>query len=371
MAFFDDRSWEQVAVVTGKSYASRPQAMVAMCGAPARARATCPGVLLLNDGLMDDGVHRDVGPGMTTADRHTWCEKNLPALLAGILTPALEKEVRSHADQCATCEALATALRESIDARVDRVDGHIPAGVLGRWGAFRGELRGLERALVRHHLARCTACRKDLEQLGQAPVLEVIPELELGFDLDLEKVAPKRAPTPAAPARSRPARGIPQLSGWEWLSGLDAFIAPALQLHVTRGEAVANTLEIDREARAVALRLPLPPDAEPHAPIRVEAGLPRRTSHPPPELRLEGSRPASARSILANHGEPLATGVYRLRIESEVAGAFALETTFMLKRSSGDCKKRRSRGFGSQTSCLRRRSSIGFTTVNALPWRWQ
>ncbi len=284
---------------------------------------------------MDDGVHRDVGPGMTTADRHTWCEKNLPALFAGILTPALEKEVRSHADQCATCGALATALRESIDARVDRVDGHIPAGVLGRWGTFRGELRGLERALVRHHLARCTACRKDLEQLGQAPVLEVIPELELGFDLDLEKVAPKRAPTPAAPARSRPARGIPQLSGWEWLSGLDAFIAPALQLHVTRGEAVANTLEIDREARAVALRLPLPPDAEPHAPIRVEVVSPAGQVILRQSCALKDLAPPQL-LILANHGEPLATGVYRVRIESEVAGAFALETTFMLKRSSGD-----------------------------------
>ena len=47
---------------------------------------------------------------------------------------------------------------EGIDARVDRVDGHIPAGVLGRWETFQGELRGLERALVRHHLARCTDC---------------------------------------------------------------------------------------------------------------------------------------------------------------------------------------------------------------------
>lgn len=266
---------------------------------------------------------------MTAANLHAWCVEHLPAHLAGLLDESEEERFRAHFADCEDCRRSAEALQEAIDQRVERVDGHVPPALIGRWSSFRTELRGLERALVRQHLHSCDDCRADLEALGHEPVLEVMPELELGFDLG---PTPERAQERAAPRR---AHLPPAERDWGWLGsdGLSALLAPALMLRVTRGDAAANTVEIDPQTRAVALRLPLPPEVSPEAEVHVEVDSPAGAPLLRERCRLKDLAPPHL-LILANRGQPLSPGTYRMRIASAEPGGFTLETSFDLRAES-------------------------------------
>ena len=125
-------------------------------------------------------------------DPHAQARARIIRAQAGLLSDDEELQLRAHLDTCAECAALASS-----DADAGAEPGkHLPASLLAEWPRARAALRGLERALVRRHLGRCSECRQDLELLGYAPELAIVPELESD--------ALDRAAEPAAIAVSRP-----------------------------------------------------------------------------------------------------------------------------------------------------------------------
>jgi hypothetical protein len=101
-------------------------------------------------------------------------------------------------------------------------------------------------------------------------------------------------------------------------------------LRVTRGVSSANVLDIDPETRAVALKLPLPPDVAPDTIVQVAVSSPAGAVLLNERCRARDLAPPHL-LILANRGLPLVPGSYRMRIEGEGPGAFALETRFDLR----------------------------------------
>jgi hypothetical protein len=264
--------------------------------------------------------------------------ERLPAHLSGLLNASEEKRFSAHVEGCRDCQEGVRDFQEAIAREVERTDGHLPAALVGRWPRFRAELRGLERALVRRHLAECDECRADLLALGYEPTLAVVPELEMASELEPrpEIVAPDAArakhPTarrPAHPAESR----LDQT--WAWLGGeaLQALLAPALQLRVVRGSGAANTLEIDDQTRAVALKMPLPPEIVPEVVVHVQVDSPTGKTILYENCRVRDLAPPHF-LILANRGAPLPLGTYRLHMRSEDPAGFAVETLFNLTARS-------------------------------------
>lgn len=275
---------------------------------------------------------------MAVNDPHTWCIEHFPAHLASLLDPSDEQRIRTHLATCEPCRGAAEHFQIAIDQRIERPDGHIPAAVLGRWHRYSAELRGLERALVRQHLEQCEDCRDDLDVLGYEPVLALVPELELGFDLPpATETAPEAPATSARPARQPRARATSaadRARSWFGDDSLRAIFAPALMLRVTRGDSSVNALEIDAETRAVALRVPLPLEIAPNAIVQVEVRSPESEILMRERCRVKDLAPPRL-LILANRGQPLVPGAYRMRIASEEPGEFSpIEVLFDLKATS-------------------------------------
>src|SRR5262245_39756034 len=127
-------------------------------------------------------------------DPHAQARAQIVRAQAGLLSEDEELELRAHLDTCAECAALASS---HADAGAEP-GKHLPASLIAEWPRARTALRGLERALVRRHLERCFECRQDLELLGHAPELTIVPELE--------SAALDRAAEPAAMAVDGPSR---------------------------------------------------------------------------------------------------------------------------------------------------------------------
>ncbi len=124
-------------------------------------------------------------------DEHRWARVRLAAFASGLLDGSDEERLCRHAGECAECRA---DVDDSMPGAPDPGRGHIPAGIVASWDRARLRLRGLERTLVRRHLERCDECRQDLEALGFAPMLDVVPELE---SVPMEGVLPiATGPTP-------------------------------------------------------------------------------------------------------------------------------------------------------------------------------
>lgn len=144
-----------------------------------------------------------VGP-----EEHHWFRVRLDAHAFGLLDDAEESRFQVHAASCAECgDALKSYAANAQRPAPSQV--HIPAGILARWDRARKRLRGLQRRMVREHLASCAECRQDLEAVGFRPVLEAEPELEP--DADLASPVPAVAPSGHT---IRIVRGRPSWAAW-------------------------------------------------------------------------------------------------------------------------------------------------------------
>ena len=149
-------------------------------------------------------------------DPHAWCRGALPFLQSGLLSESEEARLRAHLRDCERCRSELEGLMETPDPAAAE---HIPAGIVASWNDARQSLRGLTRALVRHHLERCAQCRQDLEALGFEPILPVVPDLEPSDATD-EIGAGTDSPSPSPPAEVHPIRIVTARSrGAAWLLG--------------------------------------------------------------------------------------------------------------------------------------------------------
>jgi hypothetical protein len=154
-----------------------------------------------------------------------------------------------------------------------RAAEHIPSELIARWDQTQTSLRGLARLLTRRHLESCIECRQDLEVLGFAPVLRVVPELEPPPEILASltpAVAAGPAPTePAHPVRIRMVspRRTGWLVGWAAASTIAAtalFLArgtapppaPAPEPRPTANPSSAMTIRLDVLSEAVTLHAP-------------------------------------------------------------------------------------------------------------------
>lgn len=128
-------------------------------------------------------------------DPHRWTRARVAAWHAGLLSETDAERFARHLEECAACRDVTDAW-----AHADEDPGtHLSPAVIAAWPRARRSLRGLERALVRRHLERCSECRQDLEMLGHPGALEWAPELE---STELPSGAPARAPGPATESGS-------------------------------------------------------------------------------------------------------------------------------------------------------------------------
>lgn len=126
---------------------------------------------------------------MEANDRHGWARARLTAWRAGLLSETDAAALARHLEDCEACRRFA----EAFDTAGGEAGAHVAASLVADWPRASASLRGLERALVRHHLERCAECRQDLEALGHAPKLEWVEALETWADLSkvaAEGVAP-------------------------------------------------------------------------------------------------------------------------------------------------------------------------------------
>jgi len=114
----------------------------------------------------------------TEIDRHGWFRRRLPVYLAGLMPEDEEQRFLEHRDGCEPCRRAFDEFTASDELAPTGDGSHIPAAMLAQWPEASRELVGLERAMVRSHLERCAACRRDLELIGQTPELKVVPGLE-------------------------------------------------------------------------------------------------------------------------------------------------------------------------------------------------
>jgi len=124
---------------------------------------------------------------MDERDTHLWVRRRLLAWRAGMLDGAEAGRIEAHLADCAECRATADALAP---ASAGDAGTHLAASLVAAWPRAQQSLRGLERALVRHHLERCAECRQDLESLGYEPRLELVPALEAAEPVTASAPAP-------------------------------------------------------------------------------------------------------------------------------------------------------------------------------------
>jgi len=286
-------------------------------------------------------------------DQHAWVRGRLAALRAGLLETGEEERLQAHLRRCERCREDYEAFSPDEEDMHEAAAGHIPPVILGRWNLARRTLVGSERALVRRHLEECEECRQDVAFLGHEPVLETVPELESGLapwaDGAAEETAAEGGSQPAKPARTgteaapvgpaaRRRRAAQGHEGWRQaaLAGWEAFLVPAIQFGVARGgEVVAASATIGEETSAVALPLDVPARVPPEAHVVVEIDSPG--NQPILRQRCQARDLAPPRFIvLMNRGQPLAPGVYRLRIRGDEPSVHdvIVEQSFELRLSA-------------------------------------
>jgi hypothetical protein len=173
----------------------------------------------------------------------------MEAFAAGLLDEVEEARFRKHLTECAECEKQWRIRTEAQDPDVAD-GGHIPSAVIARWDRAVKTLRGLERAMVRQHLQRCSQCRQDLEVLGFEPTIEVVPELEMQTEIRPETSAHFPQEPSLDEAAASPLEGVikiiqqPRRSGrqgwWSWAFAGWAVVATAAAILLVVGrETVA------------------------------------------------------------------------------------------------------------------------------------
>lgn len=111
----------------------------------------------------------------------------------GLLDEENVTRLESHLAGCDECRRTLAALNsEASPAPADSI--HLPPSVVANWEESIAQFRGVERAMVREHLAECAECRNVLEVLGLEAALPVIPELEGADPAWLEARVPGSLP---------------------------------------------------------------------------------------------------------------------------------------------------------------------------------
>src|SRR5262252_7834057 len=159
---------------------------------------------------------------MTPDDLHHWVRHRLAAWRASVLDDAEAARVDAHLATCAECRAIADAYAT---LPAGEAGTHVPASLIAGWPRAQQTLRGLERALVRRHLERCSECRQDLEALGFEPRLEYVAAWEV-------EIAPQTAPPAAAPPAPRADTAEPRVR--------DASAPPGGSARIVRIEAASS-----------------------------------------------------------------------------------------------------------------------------------
>ena len=164
-------------------------------------------------------------------DSHSWVRARLGAWRSGLLTDAEEERMAEHLGACSECAALV----EVFEGSAAETGEHLPPSLIARWSEARYSLRGLERRLIRRHLAHCADCRQDLELLGHAPHLELLPESEGALPPSTGDLAAARAPAGAPPAvRVIMTRRFRERALFGWAAATTAIAAVAIVLLVSR-----------------------------------------------------------------------------------------------------------------------------------------
>lgn len=140
--------------------------------------------------------------------QHDWFRDHMNPAWAGLLTGDDEQRFEEHRRSCASCRRDWDEFTGSEENGAASLIDHIPADLLAEWDRSRSSLRGLERSLVRRHLAQCSECREDLQRLGFRPELPVVPELESEHVPE-----PVRMP-PSLPRSSRSGVTTWLVAGW-------------------------------------------------------------------------------------------------------------------------------------------------------------
>lgn len=99
---------------------------------------------------------------------HGWVLARLHAQAAGLLDERDEARLLAHLESCDECRAEA-GQDQPLDAEELEDARHLPPRLIAQWKSTA--LEGLEREMVRAHLARCAECRRDLEMLGHSAEL--------------------------------------------------------------------------------------------------------------------------------------------------------------------------------------------------------
>lgn len=112
---------------------------------------------------------------MSPAEReHLWANEHLTAFSSGLMRDADVERFERHLAGCEEC-------RQALDALVapEASRGrHLPDALIARWPKTRASLAGLQRELVRRHLADCDECQAILKYMGHVPELEHVAGLE-------------------------------------------------------------------------------------------------------------------------------------------------------------------------------------------------
>jgi len=263
------------------------------------------------------------------ADVHRWCRARLAAARLDLLDANDRKTFDAHLATCEPCRnAYASFARADDEAAPD---AHVPPSLLATWSRSSLALAGIERSLVRAHLARCGLCRGELERLGFAPELALADEPArthaAGRGFGIVRVVPyaiafaavlavvgtwwSHTPTRStravaeAPVAPAPAIAPPTLDLAPLVSGL---MAP------TRGTPVpAVVVAIAPGTRMVALPAP-PLDVPDSTSVRVWIDGP--DGRTVADVTRRGHEFHPRRAIVLGGATPLATGHYVLHMKS-------------------------------------------------------
>ncbi len=136
---------------------------------------------------------------MNDTPEHDWVRGRLAAYVTGWLDETDRARFERHVSDCPECRDALESLRTP-DANLGR---HLPDAMIAQWERRRDRLKGLQREIVRRHLAGCDECSDTLRRLGHEPVLERVEALEPSAEL-LASIAPRsEGATPRPPRVER------------------------------------------------------------------------------------------------------------------------------------------------------------------------
>ena len=249
--------------------------------------------------------------GSRQDDPHRWARARFAARRAGLLDDEEERRLAEHLSTCDSCRREweeDAAVVEGDGAPMAGPDTHIPAGVLAAWPRAAKQLRGIERAMVREHLARCAECRQELGLLGHAPELAVVPVLEWKGE---ERAAPA-APTPPAEPEHKifVLKSEPRRRDWaRWAFGSWAAVASAAALLLVLNPELIGPGRQGETPGVTPAPMPAPTPVTPAAPppgiavverpLRLQAGVRGETERLPERTIRSDTR------LLALAVEPL------------------------------------------------------------------